>query len=50
MRSAFRGSLDLEEKLSADEQEAYIGTLSEETAIEKEHKMEEIPQNFNLKK
>ena len=43
MRSAFRvGSLDLEQKSSADEREAYKGTTSEETAIEKEHKKEEI--------
>jgi len=31
------GLLDLEQKSSADEREAYIGTLSEETAIQKEH-------------
>ena len=29
-----RGRTDLEEKSSADEREAYEGTLSEETAIE----------------
>ena len=29
--------LDLEQKSSADEREAYKGTLSEETAIQKEH-------------
>ena len=34
--------LDLEQKSSADEREAYKGTLSEETAIQKEHKKEEI--------
>ena len=32
------GSLDLEQKSSADEREAYKGTTSEETAIEKEQK------------
>jgi hypothetical protein len=42
VRSAFWGSLDLEQKSSADEREAYKGTTSEETAIEKEHKKEEI--------
>jgi hypothetical protein len=43
VRSAFLGgSLDLEEKSSADEREAYKCTLSEETTIEKEHKKEEI--------
>jgi len=36
------GSLDLEQKSSADEREAYKGTTSEETAIEKERKNEEI--------
>ena len=38
MRSAFGGSLNLEQKSSADEREAYKGTTSEETAIEKEQK------------
>ena len=38
VRSAFWGSLDLEQKSSADEREAYKGTTSEETAIEKEQK------------
>ena len=37
-----RGSLDLEQKSLADEREVYCGTPSEETTIEKEHKMEEI--------
>ena len=32
----------MEQKSSADEREAYKGTTSEETAIEKEHKKEEI--------
>ena len=31
-----KGSLNLEQKSSADEREAYEGTTSEETAIEKE--------------
>ena len=39
VRSAFRvGSLDLEQKSSADEREAYKGTTSEDVAIEKEQK------------
>ena len=38
MQNSFRGLLDLEQKSSADEREAYTRTLSEETAIEKEHK------------
>ena len=38
--------LDLEQKSSADEREAYKGTLSEETAIQKEHKKEEIAYSF----
>jgi len=42
--------LDLEQKLSADEREAYKGTLSEETAIQKEHKKEEICRISTLKK
>ena len=50
MRSVFWGSLDLEQKSSADERKAYIGTLSEETAIEKEHKNGKNSENFNLKK
>ena len=37
-----RGRTDLEEKSSDDEREVYKGTPSEETTIEKEHKMEEI--------
>jgi len=32
----------LEQKSPADERKAYIGTTSEETAIEKERKNEEI--------
>ena len=42
VRSALRGSLDLEQKSLADEREVYEGTPSEETTIEKEHKTEEI--------
>ena len=42
MRSAFWGSLDLEQKSSADEREAYKSTTSEDVAIEKERKNEEI--------
>ena len=37
-----RGLLDLEQKSSADEREAYKCTLSEETAIQKEHKKEKF--------
>ena len=42
VRSALRGSLDLEQKSLADEREVYKGTPSEDTTIEKEHKTEEI--------
>ena len=42
------GSLNLEQKSSADEREAYKGTTSEETAIEKEQKRRNS-ENFNLK-
>ena len=42
MKQFKRGSLDLEQKSLADEREVYEGTPSEETTIEKEHKMEEI--------
>ena len=42
VRSALRGSLDLEQKSLADERKVYKGTPSEETTIEKEHKTEEI--------
>ena len=41
--------LDLEQKSSADEREAYKGTLSEETAIQKEHKKKKFAE-FQPKK
>ena len=43
------GLLDLEQKSSADEREAYKGTLSEETAIQKEHKKKKFAE-FQPKK